>query len=189
MRIFKINFYKTLKGNAWESLSWPIGLGLPKARTAASPASPATIVRGLRRRHLVFASELAHYSIEWILNQIGLGTDACVRIPCDRFGRIDVSALEQRLNAAAADQVAIAAVILSGGDTIDHVIDPIEEVCGLLARVKEKYCLPYDPFVYVDLVNGWIWRLFEDYNFEVNPLKIGTDDLEFVRSYNKTPSL
>lgn len=156
------------------AMAYAIKLGINRAE-------PSAVIRGLRKRHLVFASEHAHYSVEWVLNQLGLGTDACVRIPCDQFGRVDVSILEQRLNAAAEEQSAITAIILSGGDTIDHVIDPIEDVCDALGRVKERHCLSYDPFVYVDLVNGWIWRLFAGYDFEGNSLGIESHDIDFVK--------
>ncbi|UUZ55050.1 hypothetical protein LP419_03900 [Massilia sp. H-1] len=144
-------------------------------------------MHGVRKRHVVFASACAHYSIEWTLNQLGLGSAACTRIPCDSTGRMRVAALETRLRRAVAEGYCVSAIILAGGDTIDHIIDPIDEVVEMIDALLSTMKLTYRPFVYVDLVSGWIWRLFRGYDFVANDLSLSSADADtFATSWRNS---
>ncbi|UUZ49494.1 hypothetical protein LP420_04140 [Massilia sp. B-10] len=75
----------------------------------------------------------------------------------------------------------VSAIILAGGDTIDHIIDPIDEVVEMIDALLSTMKLTYRPFVYVDLVSGWIWRLFRGYDFVANDLSLSSADARYVR--------
>lgn len=150
-------------------------------KLAINRIEPEAVVHGVRKRHVVFASACAHYSIEWTLNQLGLGSAACTRIPCDSTGRMRAAALETRLRRAVAEGYCVSAIILAGGDTIDHIVDPIDEVVEMIDALLSTMKLTYRPFIYVDLVSGWIWRLFRGYDFSANDLSLSSADARYVR--------
>lgn len=156
------------------AMTYAIKLGINRSE-------PEAVLHGIQKRHVVFASTSAHYSIEWTLNQLGLGSTACIRIPSDDTGRMLVASLQARIREAVRDGYCVSAIILAGGDTIDHIIDPIDEVIELISSLQSTLHLTHRPFVYVDLVSGWIWRLFRGYDFRVNSLAINSDDARYIR--------
>ncbi len=75
----------------------------------------------------VLASDQAHYTHGRISSVLGLPFEA---IPCDRFGRLDVAALKQRL-----EKGGIGTVVATIGTTATGSIDPL----GELVALREQY--------------------------------------------------
>lgn len=74
----------------------------------------------------VVASEQAHYTHERISSVLGLGFDS---IPCDRQGRMDIEALERRLEAGD-----VGTVVATIGTTATGSVDPLHEILPLRKR-------------------------------------------------------
>jgi len=74
----------------------------------------------------VVASEQAHYTHKRISGVLGLEFEA---IPCDRIGRLDVEALQRRL-----EQGGIGTVVATIGTTATGSIDPLPELLALRER-------------------------------------------------------
>ncbi len=74
----------------------------------------------------IVASEQAHYTHRRISSVLGIDFEA---IPCDRIGRLDVAALERRL-----DQGEIGTVVATIGTTAVGSVDPLPELLPLRQR-------------------------------------------------------
>jgi len=80
----------------------------------------------LRPGAAVVASEQAHYTHKRISGVLGLEFEA---IPCDRIGRLDLEALQRRL-----EKGAIGTVVATVGTTATGSIDPLPELLALRER-------------------------------------------------------
>jgi tyrosine decarboxylase/aspartate 1-decarboxylase len=74
----------------------------------------------------ILASEQAHYTHQRISSVLGLPFEA---IPCDRAGRLDGKALEQRL-----EQGSVGTVVATVGTTATGSVDPLPELISLRTR-------------------------------------------------------
>ena len=80
----------------------------------------------LHPRSTVVASQQAHYTHNRISAVLGLTFEP---IPCDRYGRMDVHALRQRL-----DQGGVGTVVATIGTTATGAVDPLPELLDLRQR-------------------------------------------------------
>jgi glutamate/tyrosine decarboxylase-like PLP-dependent enzyme len=114
--------------------------------------------RGLDGSYAVVCSERVHYSVESVCAFLGLGRDACHRVPADASGAVDVTKLTKCVRDLAASGTRLAAVILAGGAIIDPMPDPVGDV----RRALDDLGLPYKPLVHLDAVVTWPWLALLD---------------------------
>ncbi|MCH9683175.1 MAG: hypothetical protein K0V04_17200, partial [Deltaproteobacteria bacterium] len=118
-----------------------------------------SVARGLVGDAVVVTTWSNHYSLETVCSFLGVGTERCLRVTCDDQERISLSGLESTLREQLDRGRRIGGIVLSGGSTLDHNIDPVAEVAALRDRLVEEYRLDYRPHIHLDTVNGWIWLL------------------------------
>jgi len=94
----------------------------------------------------VLASMQAHYTHRRIAGVLGLPFDT---IPCDRWGRMDVPALERRLAAGG-----VGTVVATMGTTATGAVDPLDAMLALRKR--------YDFRVHADAAYGGYFTLVSD---------------------------
>ncbi|WP_028112725.1 pyridoxal phosphate-dependent decarboxylase family protein [Ferrimonas kyonanensis] len=82
----------------------------------------------------IYTSELSHFSIQKAASMLGLGFDAVVAIPSDRFQRMDMAALSQALQQARQQGLVPMAVVATAGTTDFGSIDPLPAIATLCAR-------------------------------------------------------
>ncbi|USN52950.1 MAG: hypothetical protein H6759_02740 [Candidatus Nomurabacteria bacterium] len=126
---------------------------------------PNNTINGIDKDMVVLTSESNHYSIEYICNLLGLGKKACIRIPVDNEGLIDFKTFQETAERLLKQNKKIVCVILSGGNSLNNTVDPIKEVVSYIENVTQKFNLSYKPFVHVDTVIGWLWLMFNGYDF------------------------
>lgn len=142
-----------------------IKVGLEKAQ-------PGAFVQGLRHAMHVFASDVAHYAKLSASAWLGLGADA-VRVVATRTDNsIDIVALEASMRATLDKGERIATIVVTLGSTDAFGVDDIEAVHALRERLALEYKLPYKPHLHADAVIGWSFCVFNDYDFDRNPLHI-----------------
>jgi L-2,4-diaminobutyrate decarboxylase len=78
-------------------------------------------------------SEVAHFTVEKSASQLGLGTDAVIKIPVDDDYRMIPGELAKTLRRLKDDELIPAAIVGTAGTTDFGSIDPLLEI-GLLAR-------------------------------------------------------
>ncbi|MBS1203020.1 MAG: PLP-dependent enzyme, glutamate decarboxylase [Chromatiaceae bacterium] len=151
---------------------------------------------GIRRDYKVVASGASHYSRLNVAAWLGLGSDNLITIPSTAQNEISLTHLEATLRdlyqrdetvaaiiltlgttdafgiddlAAVADET-VAAIILTLGTTDAFGIDDLAAVAALRDRLAAEYPLPFAPHLHADAVIGWPWLVFQDYDFDLNPL-------------------
>ncbi len=133
-------------------------------------ASPGTLQRGVYERAVVIASETAHYCKLSISAWLGIGMDNVIVIPTTENNSMDIKVLEQKMREAIESGAKIAAIVATMGTTDSFGIDPLPEIVELRNRFVNEYDLNYVPHVHADSVIGWIWTVFNDYDFSRNSL-------------------
>ena len=94
----------------------------------------------------VFCSEVAHFTVEKSAAQLGLGTDAVIRIEVDERFRMRPSALRDGLRKAAANGLRPMAVVATAGTTDFGSVDPLGEIA--------KIAGDYGAWLHVDAAYG-----------------------------------
>ena len=64
----------------------------------------------------------------------------------------------------------VVALVATMGTTDAFGIDDLEAIVALRDRIVEEHALDYRPHVHADAVIGWAWSVFNQYDFEANPL-------------------
>src|SRR5947209_691834 len=83
------------------------------------------------RRLRIFCSDVAHFTVEKAASQLGLGTDAVLRIAVDAHYRMNPAALDASLAAARAAGLLPMAIIATAGNTDFGSIDPLPDIASL----------------------------------------------------------
>ena len=79
----------------------------------------------------IFCSEVAHFTVEKSAAQLGLGTEAVVRIEVDEHFRMRPAALRESLYKAVANGLRPVAVVATAGTTDFGSIDPLKEIAEI----------------------------------------------------------
>jgi glutamate/tyrosine decarboxylase-like PLP-dependent enzyme len=120
----------------------------------------------------VIASDVSHYAKLSAAAWLGLGTEAVITVPSHPDNSIDLAALEKTLRDQLSRGERIAALVVTMGTTDSFGVDDIAGVVALRDRLATEYQLPYKPHVHADAVIGWIFTVFNDYNFTEDPLQL-----------------
>ena len=83
------------------------------------------------RQLRILCSEVAHFTVKKSAAELGLGTNAVVRVGVDDYFRMDPSALSHALDQLRGQQLVPMAVVATAGTTDFGSIDPLHEIAGL----------------------------------------------------------
>ncbi|MYC78826.1 aspartate aminotransferase family protein [Candidatus Poribacteria bacterium] len=133
-------------------------------------ACPGTTQNGISEDAVVFVSDAGHYCATNIVGWLGIGTNNLVTIPTTSENEIDLDQLEQETREVLASGKKIAAILATLGTTDAFGLDDLESIVTLRDTLVNEFQLDYRPHIHADAVIGWAWSVFNDYNFEENPL-------------------
>lgn len=105
---------------------------LAVARNRALPVQKTGLVH-LPGRPLIFASAVAHTSLQKAAMLLGLGSEGVVPVPVDAHSRLQPEALEQLIQQAQQEGDLPICVVATAGTTVTGSLDPLVE-CGAIAR-------------------------------------------------------
>lgn len=94
----------------------------------------------------VFTSEMSHFSVQKAAAILGLGYDAVVKVPTDRYFRMDAQALEAEIERSIAEGFLPMAVVATAGTTDFGSIDPMPKISAL--------CREHGIWMHVDAAYG-----------------------------------
>ncbi len=146
------------------TMLYGVKLGLEKC-------SAGTMQAGLRIPAKVVCSEHAHFAARTVAGWLGIGSDSVIEVPADRNQRLRTCLLETMCRDLLKRGERIAAVIATVGTTEAFGIDDLEEIVSTRNRLVDEFSLDYVPHIHADAVIGWAWSVFNDYDFETNPLE------------------
>ncbi|MEM2772542.1 MAG: pyridoxal-dependent decarboxylase [Candidatus Pacearchaeota archaeon] len=156
-------------------------------KLAFNHIDPLIYKKGLKDKIYYFITENAHFSHKTIADWLGLGFDRLIIIKADKESRSLVSDAKTKMEEIIKNGGIIAGITLNGGPFYDFAIDDIEAFVKLREWLIKKYKLQYKFRIHVDSVIGWIWLVFNGYDFERNPLKIPEDVKPLIKNqFNQT---
>ncbi|MDA1212626.1 MAG: pyridoxal-dependent decarboxylase, partial [Planctomycetota bacterium] len=145
------------------TLLYGLKIGLEKA-------CPGTMHKGISEPAVVLCSEQAHYACRTAVAWLGLGEDRLVEIPSTPDNEIRPCLLESELRRVLNEGTKIAGIVATMGTTDAFGLDDLKVIHQLRDDLVHEYSLDYVPHIHADAVIGWAWRVFNDYDFESNPL-------------------
>lgn len=86
-------------------------------------------------RMRVLCSEVAHFTVEKSAAQLGLGTDAVVRVPVDDAFRMQPESLRRALDEMRDQELLPFAIVATAGTTDFGSVDPLPEIAALAQSV------------------------------------------------------
>lgn len=87
---------------------------------------------------LVFIPATAHYSMQKVVEALGLGRQQIELIPVDSHFRMDIGALKERLQQCAEDRRPVIALVSVLGSTEEGAIDQIHKIVELQPEVRQQ---------------------------------------------------
>lgn len=151
-------------------ISYGIKCGLNRCKNNCSENEP-----------VVITSDINHFSIESVCYQLGLSKTSCKRVTTTSQGIINYNILSEVLDDLCNKNIPIACIIVSGGNTTHCPFENVNTVKEIVAKMVLKHNLSYIPYIYYDLVVGWPWLFFKNYNFVENSLHIKKKTLNKIK--------
>ncbi|MCC7177034.1 MAG: aspartate aminotransferase family protein [Acidobacteria bacterium] len=140
------------------------------AKIGLEKAVPGVRRHGLRTPAVIVCSERAHYACFTIANWLGLGEENVVMIPATDDNQMQVGLLAPCLRDIVASGRRIACIVATMGTTDAFGLDDLAAIVRVRDEAVREHGLDYVPHVHADAVIGWAWSVFNDYDFEANPL-------------------
>ena len=133
------------------------------------------------RKLKVFCSENAHFSVQKNMALMGLGYQSVTLVKTDRFARMDVNDLAEKLAQAKANGEQVMAIVATAGTTDAGAIDPLRDIARLAAEQQI--------WVHVDAAWGGALLLSEQYRDYLDGLElVDSITLDFHKQFFQTIS-
>lgn len=140
------------------------------AKLGLEKACPGVRQHGLRQRAVILCSDRAHYACVAVANWLGIGQENVLKIPSTPDNEIRTDLLEETAREVLSGGGRIACLVATMGTTDHFGIDHLRDIVAIRDRLQTEFKLPYRPHVHADAVIGWAWSVFNDYDFDRNPL-------------------
>ena len=146
------------------------GTVLYGAKLGIEKAFPDAMDNGVPGGGMILASAQSHYCRLNVAGWLGLGEKSVVAVPTHLENDIRVDRLEAVAREALDQGRRIVALVATMGTTDAFGVDDLDGIADLRDRLVKDYNLDYRPHIHADAVIGWAWSVFNDYDFEANPL-------------------
>jgi L-2,4-diaminobutyrate decarboxylase len=140
------------------------------AKIGLEKAVPGVRRHGLRESAVIVCSNRAHYANLTIANWLGLGEEALIKVASTDDNQIRIDELTRILDELAAARTPIACIVATMGTTDAFGLDDLAAIVRVRDELVRTHGLAYTPHVHADAVIGWAWSVFNDYDFDRNPL-------------------
>ncbi|MGE0451199.1 MAG: aspartate aminotransferase family protein [Vicinamibacterales bacterium] len=140
------------------------------AKIGLEKAVPSARREGLRTPAAIVCSDRAHYACLTVANWLGIGEQHVVRVPTTDDNQMRIDELAPRLRQIERSGTRIACIVATLGTTDAFGLDDLAGIVRARDEVAAELALDYVPHVHADAVVGWAWSVFNDYDFEANPL-------------------
>jgi glutamate/tyrosine decarboxylase-like PLP-dependent enzyme len=141
------------------------------AKIGLEKALPGTRRDGLRGAlPAIVCSTRAHYANETVANWLGLGEAQVVRVSTTDDSQMRLDELVKAVQRIVSGGQRLACLVATMGTTDAFGLDDLEGIVRVRDALVAEYRLDYVPHVHADAVIGWAWSVFNDYDFDANPL-------------------
>ena len=146
------------------------GTTLYGIKVGLEKAVPAANSDGIREDVTLIGSSASHYCRYNVANWLGIGTGNTITVDTDARNSMRIDALQEQLHSALRRGAKVAGIVATMGTTDAFGIDDLASIVKIRDEMVEEFKLPYRIHVHADAVIGWAWSVFNDYDFENNPL-------------------
>jgi len=146
------------------------GTTLYGVKIGIDKAIPDAMENGVGSNGVLIASKQSHYCRLNVAGWLGLGEKNVVTVPTSLRNDMQITELEGAARKAIEGGKRIVAIVATMGTTDAFGIDNLEAIVNVRDQLVEDYELDYRPHIHADAVIGWAWSVFNDYDFEDNPL-------------------
>ena len=162
------------------------GTNLYATKVAINKADPKATTLGYKsEKYFMLTSKTGHPCHYEVCNWLGLGTNNCYEIECDKNGKMKLEEALKVIEKNIKQGKIFLGINLTAGSTNELYVDPIKETFELINKVVKKYHLKYKPHIHADAVLGWVYLFFNNYDFKENPLNIEKKALSKIKNLNK----
>jgi len=157
------------------------------AKIGLEKAVPDCMRSGIREAApvAILASDKSHYAVLNVAGWLGIGHDQVVTIPTRANNAIDLDAFESILRATLSRGHRVAAIVATMGTTDAFGVDDLGAMHAVRERCVEEFQLRYRPHLHADAVIGWAWTVFNDYDYQRNPLGFRGRSLRAIAAVQK----
>jgi len=141
------------------------------AKLGLEKACPETGKTGVHGYTVLFCSERAHYACLTVANWLGIGQQNVIQIPCSADNEMQTCVLESMAREVLKQGGRIACIVATMGTTDHFGLDDLRAIHDVRERLVDEFHLDYRPHIHADAVIGWAWSVFNDYDFQANPLE------------------
>lgn len=125
---------------------------------------------GVREDVKIVSSSVSHYCRMNLSGWLGVGMKNLVTIPTTPHNDMSLPLLEDRLRRAFDAGEKVGVIVATMGTTDAFGLDDLGAIVRLRDQLAREYGLEQPPHIHADAVIGWVWSVFKDYDFAVNPL-------------------
>jgi L-2,4-diaminobutyrate decarboxylase len=140
------------------------------AKIGLEKALPDVRLKGLSAPAAIVCSDRAHYACRTVANWLGIGEANVVQVPTTDDNQMKTEQLLPTLREICRSGRRIACIVATMGTTDAFGLDDLAAIVRARDEIVTELGLDYVPHVHADAVIGWAWSVFNDYNFETNPL-------------------
>jgi len=126
--------------------------------------------KGLSMPAVILCSDRAHYACLTVANWLGLGEEQLIKIPTTDDNQIKVELYADTLDDLLRTGRRVACIVATMGTTDAFGLDDLAGMVRIRDEAVRRHTPGYVPHVHADAVIGWAWSVFNDYDFEQNPL-------------------
>ncbi|HUG91683.1 MAG TPA: pyridoxal-dependent decarboxylase, partial [Planctomycetaceae bacterium] len=145
------------------TLLYGLKIGLEKA-------CPGAKRQGVGQPVAMLCSERAHYACLSCANWLGIGEEHVIQVPADEHNEVRPCLVESHLRDLLRDGCRVAGIVATLGTTDAFGLDDLEALHSIRDELADGFGLDYRPHLHADAVIGWAWSVFNDYDFDENPL-------------------
>lgn len=140
-------------------------------RIGTEKCFPGSMQNGLPEAPVIVCSDQAHHAVSTAAAWLGIGLNNVVTIPAAPDNQMRTCLLETELRRLLREGRRIAAIVATMGTTDAFGIDDLQRIREIRDDLAHEFSLSYFPHLHADAVIGWAWSVFNDYDFNANPLE------------------
>ena len=146
------------------------GTTLYGIKVGLEKAVPAANSNGIKEDVTLIGSSASHYCRYNVASWLGIGANNLITVSADARNSMNLDELREKLHSALRSGAKVAGIVATMGTTDAFGVDDLAAIVKIRDEMVEEFKLPYRIHVHADAVIGWAWSVFNDYDFENNPL-------------------
>jgi glutamate/tyrosine decarboxylase-like PLP-dependent enzyme len=139
-------------------------------KAGLNKVDPNHTSRGVNPKKIaVLSSWTGHYCQNTATSWLGIGENNIIKVKSNFDHTTNLEDLEKKMRNCIKNKKRIATIFCIGGSSANGSIDDIKKIWIIRKKIIKEFSLDYTPHIHVDSVSGWVFLVFQYYNFKKNP--------------------